>query len=99
MTLQNYEVTFAYITGNKNTAADALSRNINSDKEIEKSTTICNVVEMTASDETDQYRTEKERKVEGGNKLFRKCKSATKTKTTCNLKLRNLKLLNTFCTK
>ena len=37
----------------KNTAAGALSTNIYSDTEAEKCTAICNVVELTALDETE----------------------------------------------
>ncbi len=51
MTLQSFEVTFEYIPGKKNTAADALSRNIDSDTE-ENCTTVCSIVELTTLDET-----------------------------------------------
>ncbi len=37
VTLQNYEINFEYIPGKKNTAADALSRNILSQEEYKQS--------------------------------------------------------------
>ncbi len=47
MTLQEYEVTFEYIPGKKNAAADAFSRNIREDTTEGKCPVLCNVVELT----------------------------------------------------
>ncbi len=47
MSLQNYEVNFEYIPGKKNTAADALSRNILSQ---EANSVVCNMQELTTLD-------------------------------------------------
>ncbi len=47
MTLQNYEIIFEYIPGKKNTAADALSRNILSQEE---NSAVCSMQELTALD-------------------------------------------------
>ncbi len=52
MTLQEYEVTFEYIPGKKNAAANALSRNIREDTTEGKCSVLRNVVELTALDET-----------------------------------------------
>ncbi len=43
-TLQNYEVTFEYIPGKKNSAADALSRNISQDHDV--TAVVCSVEEL-----------------------------------------------------
>ncbi len=48
MTLQEYEVNFEYISGKKNAAADALSRNIREDTVEGKCPVLCNGVELTA---------------------------------------------------
>ncbi len=45
MTLQNYEIEFEYITGKENTAADALSRNIVSQGEV--NSVVCSIQELT----------------------------------------------------
>ncbi len=50
--IQEYEVTFEYILCKKNAAADALSRNIREDTTEGKCPVLCNVVELTALDET-----------------------------------------------
>ncbi len=50
--IQEYEVTFEYILGKKNAAADALSRNIRKDTVEGKCPVLCNVVELTALGET-----------------------------------------------
>ncbi len=50
--IQEYEVTFEYILGKKNAAADALSGNIGEDTVEGKCPALCNVVELTALDET-----------------------------------------------
>ncbi len=47
VTLQNYEVNFEYIPGKKNTAADALFRNITSQ---EVNSVVCNMQELTNID-------------------------------------------------
>ena len=59
MTLQEqeYEVSFEFIPGKKNTAADAHSRNIKTDESTQTSTILCNLVELIALDE-DLVRTE-----------------------------------------
>ncbi len=48
MTLQNYEINFEYILGKKNTAADALSRNIISHGEV--NSVVCSIQELTTLD-------------------------------------------------
>ena len=53
ITLQNYEVEFEYIPGKKNTAADALSRNIASDADTSTSSIVCNVQELMILDEEE----------------------------------------------
>ncbi len=51
VTLQNYDVTFEYITGKKNIAADALSRNIISgSSENEVNSVVCSVQELITLD-------------------------------------------------
>ena len=57
MTQQEYEVSFEYILGKKNSAADAHSRNIKTDESTQTSTILCNLVELIALDE-DLVRTE-----------------------------------------
>ncbi len=52
MTFQEYEVNFKYIPGKKTAAADALSRNIREDTIAGKFPVLCNVVKLTALDET-----------------------------------------------
>ncbi len=52
MTLQNYEINFVYIPGKKNTAADALSRNILS---LEVNSVLCSMQELTTLDADHVY--------------------------------------------
>ncbi len=53
VTLQNYEVKFEYIPGKKNTAADALSRNITSEADLYISSTVCNIQELIVLNEDE----------------------------------------------
>lgn len=59
--LQNYDVKFKYIKGNKNTVADALSRNIPT--KISEETVICSIQELVALNHEElleeQYKDEK----------------------------------------
>ena len=48
VTLQNYEVKFEYIPGKKNTAADALSRNVASQEKV--NSIVCSIQELTTLD-------------------------------------------------
>lgn len=67
VTLQNYDVTFEYIPGKKNTAADALSRNITSEADSNISSTVCSVEELIVLDEeeirSEQMKEEFSRKI------------------------------------
>jgi len=65
VTLQNYEVEFEYIPGKKNTAADALSRNVASNTN--DCSVVCNIFELITLDEalinTEQRQDETWKKV------------------------------------
>ncbi len=58
VTLQNYEISFEYIPGKRNTAADALSRNIASQEEI--NSVLCTLQELTTLDRELVYSEQRE---------------------------------------
>ncbi len=58
VTLQNYEISFEYIPGKRNTAADTLSRNIASQEEV--NTVVCTLQELTTLDRELVYSEQRE---------------------------------------
>ncbi len=57
-TLQNYEISFENIPGKRNTAADALSRNIASQEEV--NSVVCTLQELTTLDRELVYSEQRE---------------------------------------
>ncbi len=70
MTIQNYEVKFEYIPGRKNTAASALSRNINSQTDTSMKT-VCNIQELIVLNEEEVRNAQMEEKFSRDNHILK----------------------------
>ncbi len=76
VTLHNYEIEFEYIPGKKNTAADALSRNIVSHGEV--NSVVCSIQELTTLD--NELVNSEQRKDDTWKKIIRQLEGKNKVK-------------------